>query len=108
MLENPIKNNLKQQYIVKKITRFRFERVRTGFKKFLKYVNQNRTTYLKARTEPEPEPNLGPVRRFGRFWTGSEPNFGIPSLLAFVGYHGPAFADVVGLGWPGLAVVGLD
>ena len=81
MLEN-LKNNLKQQFIyltVKNTTRFRFERVRTGFKKFPKCVNQNRTTYLKARTEPEPEPNLGPVRRFGRFWTGSEPNFGIPN-----------------------------
>ena len=28
-------------------------------------------------------------------------------LLAFVGYRGPAFADIVGLGWPELAVVGL-
>jgi hypothetical protein len=74
--------NLNALYIqilqVKKTTRFRFEWVRTEFKKFPKSVNQNWTTYLGAWTEPEPEPNLGPVRRFRRFWTGSEPNFGIP------------------------------
>ena len=62
-----------------KTTWFRFEWVQTGFKKFPGSVNQNQTTYLRAWTKPEPELNLGPVQRFGRFWTGSEPNFGIPN-----------------------------
>ena len=45
---------------------------------------KNQTAYLSAWTEPEPEPNFSPVRRFRRFWTCSEPNFGIPNLITLL------------------------
>ncbi|KAF8803647.1 hypothetical protein BYT27DRAFT_7303358, partial [Phlegmacium glaucopus] len=64
-----------------KVVQNRFEPVQNWFSDFWPIQNQNQNQNQMAGGEPEPEPNQnrGSVQLVLVLWTGSEPNFGIPT-----------------------------